>query len=310
MFVFLPVPKTAGQTLLSIIEDQHTAHRSVFKQDAWNPKDAAQAVRERSQTHQNTLQIFYGHQHYGADAYLSAPVTYYTMLRDPAERAISHYHHVLRKYILSDRLEGAKNNHPDRQRVQQGGLSLREYVSSGYCPEMDNGQTRQMAGQSGLYDRVPFGECTPALLEQAKTNLRRQMGVVGLTEEFDASLLLIQRLCGWSAPYYLSHNVTPHRPRRADLSPDTLRAIEEQTVLDRQLYDFGVQLFHEQVAAQGPGFADDLRRFQERNRRFGAWHVRRAALSRTLRQAGRFASDRLPSRSQLAAPPKCPTSPG
>lgn len=41
MFVFLHVPKTAGQTLISIIEDQHTARWSVFKQDAWNPKDAA-----------------------------------------------------------------------------------------------------------------------------------------------------------------------------------------------------------------------------------------------------------------------------
>lgn len=41
MLVFLPVPKTAGQTLLSIIEDQHTARGAVFKQDAWNPKDAA-----------------------------------------------------------------------------------------------------------------------------------------------------------------------------------------------------------------------------------------------------------------------------
>lgn len=41
MLVFLPVPKTAGQTFISIIEDQHTARGAVFKQDAWNLKDAA-----------------------------------------------------------------------------------------------------------------------------------------------------------------------------------------------------------------------------------------------------------------------------
>lgn len=127
----------------------------------------------------------------------------------------------------------------------EGRLLLEEYVVSGYCAEMDNGQTRLLAGESGLYDRVPFGECTPALLEQAKHNLSRKMGVVGLTEEFDASLLLIQRLCGWSPPYYLSRNVTFQRPQRADISLEALHAIEEQTMFDRQLYDYGVQLFQE-----------------------------------------------------------------
>lgn len=296
MFVFLHVPKTAGKTLASVIEDQHTARWSEFKRDEWHPKAAAQAVREWNQSHRDALQIFHGHQHYGIDAYLSIPVTYYTVLRDPVERVISHYYYVQQSHAPRDRHEAARGSHPDRQRVQEGRLSLQEYVSSGYCEEMDNGQTRLLAGESGLYDRVPFGKCTTNLLETAKKNMSRQMGVVGLTEEFDASLLLIQRLCGWSTPYYRSHNITPQRPRRADIAPEALRAIEERTVLDRQLYDYGVQLFRERVAAQGPGFADDLRRFQERNRRYGAWHVRRAAVLRTLRQAGRFASDRLPRR--------------
>ncbi len=307
MFVFLHVPKTAGKTLVSVIESKHTARWAEFKKDQWNPQAAAQAVREWDQLHPDALQIFHGHQHYGIDAYLSTPVTYYTMLRDPTERVISHYYFVLRDHILSDRRQGIKNNHPDRLRVQQGGLSLKDYVATGYCAEMDNGQTRQLAGESGLYDRVPFGQCTPDLLELAKKNLSRQMGVVGLTEEFDASLLLIQRLCGWSTPYYLSRNITPHRPRQADLPPDTLRAIEERTTLDRQLYDYGTQLFRERVAAQGPGFADDLWRFQESNRRYGAWHVRRAAALRTLRRAGRFASDHLPRWvGRSAARGKCP----
>lgn len=301
MFVFLHIPKTAGQTLISILEDQHPARWSVLKKDQWNPKAAAQSLIHWNKTHPQAAQIFYGHQHYGVHAYLPAPVTYYTLLRDPIERAVSHYHHVLRKYILSDTREGTPNKHPDRQRVLEGGLSLEEYVSSGYCAEMDNGQTRLLAGESGLYDQVPFGQCTPALLEQAKRNLTDRMGVVGLTEHFDASLILIQRLCGWYTPYYRSHNVTPQRPRRDEISPEARLAIEEQTVLDRQLYDFGVQLFHEQVAAQGPGFADDLRRFQERNRRWGAWHVRLAAVRRAGRQAGRFASDRLPRLNAKAA---------
>lgn len=129
------------------------------------------------------------------------------------------------------------------------------------------------------------------------------MGVVGLTERFDASLLLLQRLCGWAAPDYLSHNVTPNRPCRADLSPAALRAIEKRTVLGRELYDYGAQLFGAQAAARGPEFADDLRRFQERSRRFGVWHVRKAAALRKVRQARRFAFDRLPrARFRPAAP--------
>lgn len=171
VFVFLHVPKTAGQPLISIIEDQHPSRWSILKEDAWDPKAAAQALISWNKAHPHAAQIFCGHQHYGVDAHLPFPVTCYTMLRDPVERAISHYHYVLRKYILSGTREGEKNNHPDKQRVLKGELSLEEYVLSGCCPEMDNGQTRLLAGGLGLYDRVLFGQCTPDLLEQANHSL-------------------------------------------------------------------------------------------------------------------------------------------
>jgi hypothetical protein len=291
MFVFLHVPKTAGLTLDHIIMQQHQARGSRFpfyKPGVWDPQEAA--------CQQDATEVFYGHLHLGVHRYLTRPVTYYTLLRDPVERAISHYYFSLHNCLLAE-------GHPDQQRALEGKLTLEYYVSSGHCREMDNPQTRLLAGESGLYDRVPFGHCTGALLEEAKDHLRENIHVVGLTEQFDASLLLIQRLCGWRTPYYVKHNVTLARPRQTEVSATALAAIQERTQLDRKLYAYAVELFQEQVDQQGSPFRGDVRRFQERNRRYGRWMARWNRVTRKQRRILWSVSDLLSQRRPIAPRP-------
>jgi hypothetical protein len=279
MYIFLHIPKSAGTTLRTVIEDQYTtrwSRVSAYKDDIPSPRWAAEEVLRRSPKQQDAAQILYGHFPYGSHPYLPSPASYYTILREPVDRVISHYYYVLHKFLLPDK------SHPDRQRFLDGELTLEYYVSSGYCREMDNCQTRLLAGEAGLYENTPFGHCSQALLEEAKRNLRENIVLAGLTEQFDATLVLLQRLCGWRTPYYIRQNVTASRPHRSELAPDTLAVIEEWNRLDLQLYEYGVGLFQERVAQQEPSFAADVRAFQERNRRWGRLVLQYRRLTRRL----------------------------
>ena len=67
-----------------------------------------------------------------------------TMLRDPVRLAVSQHRYVLRT-----------PGHRHHERAQ--GMTLEEYVASGFALEMDNSQTRAIAGDIG----TPYGGCTP-----------------------------------------------------------------------------------------------------------------------------------------------------
>ncbi len=109
--------------------------------------------------------------------------------------------------------------------------------------EMDNGQTRRLAGEM---DR-PCGSVNAEMLERAKSNLAG-FAVVGLTERFHESLLLLQRAFGWTLDASPPRNVGQNRPRRSELSGDALKAIERSNYFDAELYRFAAGLFEKALS--------------------------------------------------------------
>ena len=79
------------------------------------------------------------HAGYGFHRALDQPFTYITMLRDPADRIISHYYFVLRKA-----------GHYLYKEVTSRNMTLRDDVVSGISSELDNGQTRLVSGANGV----------------------------------------------------------------------------------------------------------------------------------------------------------------
>jgi hypothetical protein len=73
-------------------------------------------------------------------------------------------------------------------------------------------------------------------LNIAKKNLADHFAVVGITEEFDRSLILISRLLGWSHPFYTKQNVTRRHPHKEELPRETLRVLQAYNELDLELY--------------------------------------------------------------------------
>jgi hypothetical protein len=128
---------------------------------------------------------------------------------------------------------------------------------------IDNAQTRIV---SGVWVGPEFGACTRDMLETAKSNLRDHFVVVGLTERFDETLLLLKRQLGWRRHSYTRHNVTARRPVKRELSEAALGSILSANRLDIELYRYAKELFDEQVRQQGPSFTRELNRFRSVNR--------------------------------------------
>ncbi len=187
------------------------------------------------------VRILMGHFWYGVHEHLSEPSTYITMLRDPVDRVLSTYHHRFTRHAL--------------------GQSLPEYIEAGRDPGIDNAQTRRLAGGTGS---VRWGPCTPDMLDLAQEHLVERFPVVGLTERFDETLLLLRRQFGWDKLSYTRQNVGSGRARVEDLDAATLELIRERNRFDLELHRFAGDRFDARIASH-PHLQRDLRVLRARN---------------------------------------------
>jgi hypothetical protein len=262
LLVFLHIPKTAGSTLIDIIRRQHPPETILMEHQPTFDERMQALPRERI----DQLRVMMGHLWFGVHASVPRPVTYSTFLRDPVERIVSHYYYVRR--------EPAHPMHAASLR-----MSLRDYVGSGCSTELQNDQTRLIAGIA----MAESGASGTELLAAAKSNLTQRFAVVGLTEEFDRSLILMKRAFGWSNPFYLRRNVSRH-PAKAQLPDDTLRVVEQHNALDIELWKHGHACFQERVRRQDPSFEKEVRRFKTLNASYGRLRVFVASAARRLRR--------------------------
>jgi hypothetical protein len=264
--IFLHIPKAAGTTLHRIIERQYDS-KAVFSNpdvisaklgERWKQVLAPQrweiardALESLSTVQKQELQVVKGHMSFGWHELLPQPCTYITILRDPIDLVISHYYYVLRQ-----------DGHHLRDEIVARNMSLGDYVSSGISLTVNNGQTRLV---SGVNEDIGFGKCTSRTLEVAKNNLISHFSVVGLTEEFDKTLMLLKREFGWGMPFYVKQNVTRNRPSRNDVSFEDLRVVEKYNELDIELYEYAKANFEARLNQQSPAFNKELKKFRALN---------------------------------------------
>src|SRR5205807_10438962 len=131
--------------------------------------------------------------------------------------------------------------------------------------ELCNEQTRLLACEEW---EDPQRVVTRAALERAQANLQTHFRVVGLLEEFDASLLLLRRAFDWHLPFYVKENVTKEKSDNTPLDAETQRLVEGANSLDLELYEYARNLFDEQRRAAGDSFAAELGHFRQLNRAY------------------------------------------
>jgi hypothetical protein len=245
ILIFLHLPKTAGSTLARILQHQYPAGSIISLYDSMLGEELAAIPPSQL----GRLRVVMGHLYFGAHTYLSRPSTYVTMLRDPVNRVISHYY-----YVRQD------STHYLYDYAQK--MGLKEYIETCNRHEPNNDQTRLLAGKR---DTRSFGMCSDEMLDIAKKNLIEYFAVVGITEDFDRSLMIMKRNLGWRMPFYISENVGQRRLRREYISVETLGVIQAHNFLDIELYRFAKDLLQEQVRSQGLLFENELDRFKKLN---------------------------------------------
>ncbi len=241
VLVFTHIPKAAGTTLVDIIRtefgERHILNRHKLNEDVWT---------EQLRKLPGDVRAIVGHARYGVHREVSRPCRYFTVLRDPVERAISLY-----SYIRSTPA------HVRHAEVMAGKFGLAEYAR-----QKRDIQTKYIAGSAASGpDAIDDAE-----LDRAKHHLESEYAAFGLAEEFVKSVLLFTRAFGWKLRGYRSRNITPDRIARTALAPAVLDEIRGANRLDIPLYDFARKLFAQRLAAQPPEFERELEALLHDNR--------------------------------------------
>lgn len=249
--IFLHIPKTAGSTLNRIIARQYE-QKSIFSIYGLRRNEreceSIDEFKRLPEARRREIKVLQGHIGFGLHEYLPQPSTYITILRDPVDRIISHYYFVLRDpdhYLYNE--------------VTSKHMSLKDYVCSGISPELDNGQTKLLSTTTAVNS---YTQGSNEMLESAKKNIKEHFALVGLTERFDETLILLKRSLNWTPPFYTKQKVTKNRPIKEDVSKDILKLIEKSNELDIELYKYVENLLKEQINQSANFLETELKQFQ------------------------------------------------
>lgn len=272
---FVHIPKTAGSTLRTIIQNNYRPKEILFTDSAHpHPFDEAKTLEP---TEKDQINVVVGHYAYGMHQFFLQTAVYFTVLREPIARSLSEFYHINRY-----------PNHGLHQLVRSGQMTIHDFLDHLGVVHSDNIQTRQIAG---TYRTGPGEPCTPEMLTLAKKNLVNKFDLFGLTKRFDEFLLEISELLGWDRIYYQRQNVTQNRPKKRQLSPAEMTRIRAANQYDLELYAFAQERLNERMAQKGKRFANQLRAFHLRNESRQATVLRRFwAINRRVRRTVATAS--------------------
>ena len=246
---YLHIPKTAGRTLESILYKNYSFDSVYRIYDIEQYESSYGKIAEKNPKQTQRAQLFMGHIFFGMHTTFPSKHSkpYFSYLRDPIQRVVSLYNYI-RMHQKNTLLQ------PDKSF-----MGLEQFVQQDITLEINNGQTRMLAGVSEDVAAFPgllkmgvdasMVSNDSELLDRAKSNIEEYFLMVGVTERFTESLLLLSELMGLKELSYSNRNMNQSAQHRYEIPDSTLALIQEKTELDRQLYDFANDLLTEQLKA-------------------------------------------------------------
>ena len=247
--IFLHLPKAAGTTIHVLLDRLFPADE-IYTIASPEMLRSFRAFAALPETERGRYRVLRGHMPFGIHRHVPGRGRYFTILREPVARVISMYHYTRRMPV-----------HYLHERVHGEDMSLADYVAGRLTTEIDNGQTRLLSGRLDAYvtvedgairePAVAFGECTPTMLEEARQNLAKHFEVVGLCERFPETFMLLRQAFGWPLRTYARANVSARSSPREPTPPEVVERIRECNRFDFELYEYGRELFRDQLARWG-----------------------------------------------------------
>ena len=274
IFLYLHIPKTGGTTFRKacLYKNYHTHerysaeeyegvarfHRGIYYYPVgFFNKDPDLSVPEpvRRALGREDIRAVTGHFCFGIHQHLSGPSTYITFVRNPVDRIVSLYYHIRR---------WANPNSGLHSEIVSKDVTLYDFVTKYSLRELFNDQTRRI---SGLEPEV--GWYSKFALRKAKENLHQHFSMVGVTERFNETLILLKRRFGWpdDLRYYPKH-VSRGRPALTMLPQKTVNAIMERNELDMELYEYATDRLDEAISSQDASFHDEVKKFESLNAKY------------------------------------------
>ncbi len=231
--IYIHVPKTGGQTMIPILQRHFSDSRSfmAYESPRLTLKEKLKQYRDLDSDQKTSFELLCGHFPFGFHEYLpsGSPFAYLTVLRDPVKRVISHYNYV--------------KNHREHYLQKVPGLldCISNYVKNTNNFEMNNGQLRLLTNCEAL----PYEDCNRDLLEEGIRNIDKHFKVVGFTEYFLESVLLMKERLNFSDVRYASRNVS--KRKKPPITNQELKTIQEFNQYDIELYNYCLDKFKQQL---------------------------------------------------------------
>ena len=248
---FLHIPKTAGTSFVAIL-NRH------FSSDEISPYSlldrVAELIDKGEKEELNKYPLIQGHLGYSVIKYLGEAPQIITMLRDPIERTISLFNHIKREeshWMHKDispeaTIEEFLSYPPARNLVcnfQICNIAMDFDLSKEF--KNKNGDILGKNQGSLLAEAVDIEDKQDEkLLDIAKDRLEK-FTFVGITEEFEKSIKLLEKIMGWEVAGNIpTENVSPKTSMsKENLSKETLEDIRSLTKLDQEIYEFAKDIF-------------------------------------------------------------------
>ena len=250
MYAFVHIDKTGGRTVRAILRNSlgtgHCEIRTPYARRPADPNDRSVYVtgddlRKVRRVYRDLRGIAGHNVKPYSDLDVACPgIRFFTWLRDPVARYLSHYKNKALQYDRAD---------------------FDRWAS---LAPMQDFQTRTLAGEPNAQKAIDL--------------IGRRVGFVGLTDAFDESLLMLGRWLGdpdFRAEYRPVNRLADKSRARdaareqADLSylddPAVRARLLEMNALDQQVYDFAVrEFFDRQRTAYGDALAADVAALRQR----------------------------------------------
>lgn len=220
--VHIHISKTAGTAIRELFQS-HYEPAAVFKVEALAIPRAIRRYLQLGAEDRRRIAYVTGFMPFGFHAAVGDQPRYFTMLRHPVDRVISHYHYVKRntRALLHEPL-------------MREGATLQDYVTTfSGSSFVNNGHVRYL----GARKMHPVEHPSEHALERAEERLLETYVTFGLVERFDDSLRMLAEAAPWIPSTFERVNANPEEAPAEAVDPATRDLIAETNSLDMDLYE-------------------------------------------------------------------------